>query len=172
MARPGQPGTRTGGRPTHPGVVFASFGCCQPREKMDEKVRTKQIGPLRKPATLYCEQSDAEQGSLAYVSLIPNNAHRWRRQCMAIWRMRQHHERKKKHFARGASSTLSITSSKKQRLGFVTHVKAGMYFKLVTPCRVINILIKVLLVDPCIVVILITRPKALHSCSHGEDFMK
>jgi len=40
MARPGGPQPRAGVRPTHPGVVFASFGCCQPREKMDDKVRT------------------------------------------------------------------------------------------------------------------------------------
>lgn len=39
----GPPGSvpRSGNRPTHPGVVFASMGCCQPREKMEDKVRCR-----------------------------------------------------------------------------------------------------------------------------------
>eukprot|EP00282_Hemiselmis_andersenii_P005793 CAMPEP_0114127876 /NCGR_PEP_ID=MMETSP0043_2-20121206/10630_1 /TAXON_ID=464988 /ORGANISM="Hemiselmis andersenii, Strain CCMP644" /LENGTH=450 /DNA_ID=CAMNT_0001221023 /DNA_START=51 /DNA_END=1403 /DNA_ORIENTATION=+ len=46
MARPGGPQPRAGVRPTHPGVVFASFGCCQPREKMDDKVAKAMYGDM------------------------------------------------------------------------------------------------------------------------------
>ena len=58
----GPPGSvpRAGGRPTHPGVVFASMGCCQPREKMEDKVAKAMYGDTfdntapRKTKEAYC----------------------------------------------------------------------------------------------------------------------
>mmetsp|Transcript_39410 Transcript_39410/g.93300 ORF Transcript_39410/g.93300 Transcript_39410/m.93300 type:complete len:446 (-) Transcript_39410:173-1510(-) len=57
----GPPGSvpRSGNRPTHPGVVFASMGCCQPREKMDEKVAKAMYGEMadqapRKKKEAFC----------------------------------------------------------------------------------------------------------------------
>jgi hypothetical protein len=47
MSRPpGSVPRPSGARATHPGVVFASLGCCQPREKMDAKVAKAMYGDL------------------------------------------------------------------------------------------------------------------------------
>jgi hypothetical protein len=47
MSRPpGSVPRPSGARATHPGVVFASLGCCQPREKMDAKVAKAMYGDM------------------------------------------------------------------------------------------------------------------------------